>query len=97
MKKTCNIVLSGLLILFLLFFGRESLTAYLTTHTYYVEMLSNSTNRRIFISVVICSLLPVLYLLFARHFKLKQLMIALAGGLAVYGLLHSLLKGGTVG
>jgi hypothetical protein len=60
-------------------------------------MLSSSTNRGIFISVVLCSLLPVLYLLFARHFKFKKLIILLAVGLAIYGFVHSLLKGGTVG
>jgi hypothetical protein len=44
-----------------------------------------------------CSLFPVLYLLFAHHFKLKKLIILLAVGLAIYGLLHSQLKGGTIG
>jgi hypothetical protein len=38
----------------------------------------------------------VLYLLYAKRFTFKKLIILLAGGLAGYGLLHSLWKGGTV-
>jgi hypothetical protein len=67
------------------------------THTYYKEMLSSQANRIIFISVLICALLPVWYLICAKRFKIKKLTMYLAGGLAVYGLLHSVTKGGTVG
>jgi hypothetical protein len=97
MKKSREIILFTVLAGVLLFFGRESLVSYLGTHTYYGEMLSTKANRGIFIAVAICALCPVLYLLNAKHFTVKKLIIFLAGGLAVYGLVHSILKGGTVG
>jgi hypothetical protein len=97
MKKSRGIILFTVLAAILFFFGRESLVSYLGTHTYYKEMLSSKANRGIFISVVICALCPVWYLLKAKHFKVKKLIIILAGGLAVFGLAHSLWKGGTIG
>ena len=60
-------------------------------------MLSSGTNRGILISALICAILPTLYLIHARRFKFKKLVFLLAGGAAIYGLLHSLFKGGTVG
>jgi hypothetical protein len=97
MKKSRGIILLTVLTAILFFFGRESIASYLGTHTYYQEMLSTGANRWIFISALVCAFVPVGYLLQAKHFKIKKLIFILAGGLAVYGLLHSILKGGTIG
>lgn len=101
MKKSRGIILGILLIIVLLFLGGESLFTYRTGHvatgtsvSYYRSMLSDKVNRGIFISAIVCSLFPILYLICGKHFKLKKLMIYLVIGLALFALLHSFLKGG---
>jgi hypothetical protein len=71
--------------------------AYLDSHTYYAEMLSSRANRGIFISAMVCALPPLLYLLRAKRCKVKTLTILLGAGVAVFGLMHSMRKGGTIG
>jgi hypothetical protein len=70
---------------------------YLGSHTYYKDVLSVGANRGILISAIVCALPPLLYLLRAKRFNVKTLAILLGCGVAVFGLIHSMRKGGTIG
>jgi hypothetical protein len=60
-------------------------------------MLSNATNWKIFVSALVCALPPLLYLFKAKRCSVKTLTILLGCGVAVFGLIHSIRKGGTIG
>jgi predicted membrane channel-forming protein YqfA (hemolysin III family) len=60
-------------------------------------MFSSGTHWGIFLFGIVLALVPLLYLRFGRKFKLKTFFYLFVGAAAVFGLIHSLFKGGTVG
>ena len=79
------------------FFGWESIGAYLANHTYYSGMFRDSSFWGLFLWGIVLALLPLLYLRFKRRFKLKTFLILFVGTAAIFGLVHSHIKGDPVG
>lgn len=97
MKRLWKVALPSFILLILLFFGWESISAYLANHSYYASIFSTGSNWWIFLFGLFFSLIPLLYIKFAKQFTLKRFILLFVGSAAIFGLVHSLFKGGTVG
>jgi hypothetical protein len=59
--------------------GGESILAYLQEHTYYSDIIHDSTNWWLFIIALILAVVPVGYLATAQKFSLKTMVMIFAG------------------
>ncbi|GHW02800.1 hypothetical protein AGMMS50249_5860 [candidate division SR1 bacterium] len=92
-----GLILMGIFTVAMLFFGRESISAFLANHTYYKDMVSSGSGRGLVISAVIIAVIPVLYLLYSSKFTLKKWLIILGSSITFFGLIHSIIKGDVYG
>lgn len=96
-SEKLSLIGGGILLLILLAVGGQSLVSFLANHSYYQSMLKTPENWGILFSALVIAFCVVLYLFKANKFTLKKRLILIAGGLSLFGLLHSLIKGGVVG
>ena len=92
MKKYLSLIGITALILIVGRLGYQAFFAYLAEHTYYITILASSQNRRIFISAIICCLIPLVYLFNASKIKISKLIMRFVVWAWIFGLVHSNIK-----
>lgn len=61
----------GICNVFLLIFGSLILKEYMANHTYYYDMLNNTSNIYIIIATLVCAAIPIAYILYWKNATLK--------------------------
>gem|GEM_PF-6363305 len=89
MLKRVFLIISLLLLAYL---GYEFWDTYMATHTYYTKMLASDSNWKIIISGLLFSLLPGLYLIYAKKTKLITLISLFFLGLILFGFVFTTTK-----
>jgi hypothetical protein len=92
MKKYLSLIGMTALILIICRLWYQALFAYLWEHTYYFWMLSSGQNRRVFVSAIICCLLPILYLFLCSKVKISKLIMRFIIWAWIFGVVHSNIK-----
>ena len=92
MKKYLSLIGITALILVIGRLGYQAFFTYLGEHTYYISMLSSGQNRGIFISALICSLIPIWYLFIASKIKTWKAIMWFVIGAWIFWLIHSNIK-----
>ena len=90
MIKKIFLILSCLLLVYL---GIQLYDGYLATHSYYADMLATGTNWKILGRWVVASLIPGLYLVYAKQKSLWVVLWALCVGLILFGVSYTSIKG----
>ena len=92
MKKYLSLIGIVALIFIISRLWYQAFFAYLAEHTYYISMLSSKQNRWIFISALLCSLIPLLYLFISSKVKIRNLIIFFLAWAWIFWLIHSNIK-----
>ncbi|MFA7284323.1 MAG: hypothetical protein WC004_00675 [Candidatus Absconditabacterales bacterium] len=92
MKSNLKTRILGACNVFLIVFGTLILREYMANHTYYYDMLNNTTNIYTIVALLVCAAIPVIYLLYRKNATIKGLTWSLRIGLLVYGILYASVK-----
>ena len=92
MKRYLSMIGIIALILIIARLGYQAFFAYLAEHTYYIYMLSSWQNRWVFISALLCSLIPIWYLFISSKVNIKNLIIFFVTWAWIFWLIHSNIK-----
>ena len=92
MRKYVSLVGITALILISGWLWYQAFFAYLAEHTYYLWMLSSWQNRWVFISALICALIPIFYLCTCKKVNVKNLIITFWICSWLFGIIHSNIK-----
>ena len=92
MKKYLSLIGITALILIVGWLWYQALFGYLGEHTYYFWILGSSQNRRVFISAILCALIPIVYLFTASKVNIKKLLITFLVWAWIFGVVHSNIK-----
>ncbi len=92
MKKYLSLIGIALLILIIALLWYQSLFSYLAEHTYYFWMLSSGQNRRVVITALLCTALPIIYLLASSRPNINGIIIFFLAWAWIFGVIHSNIK-----
>ncbi|MFZ2150417.1 MAG: hypothetical protein WAZ12_04565 [Candidatus Absconditicoccaceae bacterium] len=82
----------GIIVIILIIFGVGIFNEYWINHTYYATMLGSKENWKLFIGVIVSSLIPIYYLYKAKVFSLKKFIIYIVVGLLLFSVIHVMIK-----
>lgn len=87
----------GICSAFLLIFGTLILQEYMANHTYYYDMLKNSSNIYIILATLICAAIPVCYILYWKWATMKWFAWSTWIGLVLYGIIYASIRENILG
>ncbi len=82
---------------FLLIFWTLILKEYMANHTYYYDMLNNTSNLFMIIATLVCAAIPVGYILYWKNATLKWFSRSLWIWLLIYGILYASIRESILG
>lgn len=78
----------GIMTIVLIFFWTEIFNEYWVNHTYYLSMLNAGVNRKVFISAILASMIPIFYILKTKKFSIKSFSIRLLIWVLLFSILN---------
>lgn len=82
----------GIIVIILIIFWVWIFNEYWINHTYYATMLGSKENWKLFIGVIVSSLIPIYYLYKAKVFSLKKFIIYIVVWLLLFSVIHVMIK-----
>ena len=92
MKKYLSLIGITALVLIVGRLWYQAFFAYLSEHTYYIYMLSSWQDRWVFISALVCSLIPIWYLFLSSKVNIRNLIISFIAWAWIFWIIHSNIK-----